>query len=303
MKDPYKVLGVDRTADADTIRKSFKKLARQFHPDVNKDEGAEDRFKEINTAYGIVGDEAKRKAWDEFGEASTRPGFDPDKARQWSQAGGNPFGQGGVEFDFGGGGDMDDLLSSLFGGGAAGGRMRRGQDVRASLTVDFLTSVLGGERELSIGRPTGGTDRIKVRIPPGVKDGGKLRIAGQGLPPRGGGPCGDLQLDLTVTPHPTLRRDGDDLELDLPLTIHEAMAGATITVPTPTGEVKVTVPPGSRAGQRLRIKGRGVQKAAPGHLYLVLQPTPPTSDDPDVLAAAKRLEEAYTSDIRAGLVL
>jgi DnaJ-class molecular chaperone len=171
------------------------------------------------------------------------------------------------------------------------------------MPVDFLTSILGGEREIGVPRPNGATDRIKVRIPPGVRDGGKLKLAGQGLPPRGGGPCGDLHLELTVQPHPLLRRIDDDLELDLPITVFEAMAGASITVPTPTGDVKVTVPPGSRAGQRLRLKGRGVQKSVPGHLYLVLQPTPPASDDPDVLAAARVLEAAYKADVREGLKL
>lgn len=302
MNDPYRVLGVDRGADSDAIRKQFKKLARQFHPDVNKAPDAEDRFKEINTAYGILGDEDKRKAWDEFGEVSTRPGFDAEKARQYRQSGGNPFGRGGVEFEFGGG-DMDDLLSSLFAGGGVGGRMRRGQDVRAAMTVDFMTSILGGERELTVPRPNGSSDRIKVRIPPGVRDGGKLKIAGQGLPPRGGGPCGDLHLELSVPEHPNLRRVGDDLEMDLPLTVLEAMAGASITVPTPTGDVKVTVPAGSKVGQRLRLKGRGVQKSVPGHLVLVLQPTPPVSEDPEVLEAARKLEAAYTEDVRAGLTL
>lgn len=296
MKDPYRVLGVDKTADNDTIRKAFKKLARKFHPDINKDPGAEQRFKEINNAYGIVGDDEKRKNWDRFGEASTRPGFDPNLANQYGQPGASGF-----EFS----GNMDDFFSSLFGGGGQRARPRRtrGVDQRAALTIDFLDAVKGSEREIQVPRQDGSRDRIKVRIPAGVEDGQKLRLRGHGLPPPNGGPCGDLHLEITVRPHPILRRIGDDLEMDVPLTVLEAMQGTQVTVPTPTGDVKVRIPSGVQPGQRLRIKGRGMQKRIPGHLYLVLQPTPPKSEDPDVIAAAQRLEEAYLAPIRARLKL
>lgn len=300
MKDPYRVLGVDKSADNDTIRKAFKKLARKYHPDINQEAGAEERFKEINNAYGIVGDETKRKNWDRFGEASTRPGFDPDLAARYGRAGTQGF-------DFSGGGspDMDDFISSLFGGnrGAARPRRTRGVDQRASLQVDLLDAVRGADREIQVPRQDGSRDRIKVQIPAGVQDGQKLRLRGHGLPPPNGGPCGDLHLEITVRPHPVLRRVDDDLEMDVPLTILEAMQGTVVTVPTPTGDVKVKIPAGAQPGQRLRIKGRGMQKRIPGHLYLVLQPTPPPSTDPDVLAAAQRLEEAYLAPVRANLRL
>jgi len=302
MKDPYRTLGVPRSADADTIRKAFKKLARKYHPDVSKDPDADERFKEINSAYGIVGDEKKRKDWDEFGEASTRPGFDADKARQWGSMGGAGGAHGGMPF----GGDVDDLLQSLFRGGAGMGterRARRGSNLKASITIDLMDTVLGAEREIMLPQPDGRRERLTVRIPAGVSDGGRLKIRGQGHPPRGGGPCGDLVLEISVRPHPVLRRDGDDLEMDVPLTVYEAMAGTTVTVPTPTGDVKVTVPKNAKPGQRLRLKNRGVQKAVPGHLYLVLQPTPPPGDDPDVMQAARRLEEAYVGDLRGKLIL
>jgi DnaJ-class molecular chaperone len=304
MTDPYRALGVSKNADADTIRKAFKKLARTYHPDVNNDPGAEERFKEINSAYAILSDAEKRKNWDEFGEASTRPGFDADKARHFRNMGGGRAGfSGGFQ-----GGDVEDLLESLFRGGTGGmggmgARPSRGRDLRASLTIDFLTAIRGGEREMSIPQPDGSAQRLKVRIPAGVKDGGRLKLKGQGLPPRGGGPCGDLHIQLTVQEHPVLRRiyGTDDLEYDLPITILEAMRGTVVTVPTPTGDVKVTIPAGARPGQRLRIKGRGVQTRVPGHLYLILHPTPPDSDDPDVLMAAQRLEEAYVGDLRGHL--
>lgn len=305
MTDPYKVLGVDRGADSATIRKAYKKLARQWHPDVNKAPGAEDRFKEINAAYDVVGDDDKRKLYDEFGEASLRPGFDANQARAWKQAGG-ARGFGG--FDFGGGGgmggaDIDDLLGSLFGsGGFSGGRPMRGSDQQTEITVPFMTTVLGGEEHISIRRPDGQVETLRVPIPAGAQDGGRVRLRGQGLPPRGGGPCGDLLVILKVRPHPVLTRVDDDLELEVPLTVKEALVGGSITVPTPTGDVKVTVPPRVKSGTRLRLKGRGIQKKPPGHLYLVLRPTVPDSDDPEVLEAAERLELAY-GDVRAGLEL
>lgn len=297
MTDPYRVLGVPRTADADSIRKAYKKLARKYHPDISKEAGAEDRFKEINAAYDIVGDAEKRKNWDQYGEASTRAGFDPNQG---------PFGggAGGAGFH-----DMSDLFENLFRGGGGAGmggmggapRARRGSDRRATLGVDFMMAVRGGETEISVREPDGSVDRLKVRIPAGVTDGGKLKVRGRGLPPRGGGPCGDLILDISIRAHAVLKRSGDDLEMEIPLTVLEAMQGTKLTVPTPTGDVKVSIPAGVKSGQRLRLKNRGIQKSVPGHLYLILQPAVPTSTDPGVLAAAQRLEEAYVGDIRGHL--
>jgi DnaJ-class molecular chaperone len=201
------------------------------------------------------------------------------------------------------------LLSSLFGGGAPGQRAggfqgpRKGQDQQVELTIDFLTAVRGGDQRFTLRRADGTTESVTVPVPAGAKSGGRIRLKGQGLPPRGGGPCGDLLVHLTVADHPQLRRIEDDLELDVPVTVLEAMKGATITVPTPTGDVKVQVPPGSRSGSRLRLKGRGIQKrAGPGDLYLVIRPTVPTTQDPELLAAAERLEAAY-GDVRSALKL
>lgn len=311
MTDPYKVLGVAKNADSAAIRKAYKKLARQWHPDVNKEPRAEGKFKEVNAAYDILGDEEKRKLYDEFGDVSTRPGFDASQARAWKHGGG-----GGGFGGFGGGGgfggvDMEDLLGSLFGGGggpqggfAGATRPRRGPDQQAEIRVDFLTTVLGGEQAVSLRRPDGSVETLRVPIPPGANDGGRVRLKGQGLPPRGGGPCGDLLIQLQVREHPLLKRSGDDLEMEVPLTIKEALVGGSITVPTPTGDVKVTVPKGVRSGTRLRLKDRGVQKKPkPGHLYLILRPVVPESEDPAVVAAAEVLEAAYQADVRAELKL
>jgi curved DNA-binding protein len=309
MRNPYDVLGVARNADQEAIRKAYKTLARKYHPDRNKAVEAEAKFKEINAAYDVVGDDKKRKWYDEFGDVSLQPGFDPEKARAWSRAGGQSFrggpgpGVGGFDFGFGGdgGGGMDDLLGSLFGMGG-GKRTARGRDQQATLAVEPMLAIVGGETSINLQRPHG-AETLKVRIPAGVNDGGTLRLKGQGLPPPGGGPCGDLLLKLEVSPHPRLRRTGDDLELDVPITVLEALRGASITVPTPTGDVKVSIPAGSSSGARLRIRGRGVQRTGtPGDLFLRLQvATPPSA--PELIEAAEVLERAYTKPVRADLAL
>jgi DnaJ-class molecular chaperone len=198
---------------------------------------------------------------------------------------------------------MDDILASVFALDArARAAGRRGEHQTITLSVDPLIAIRGGDTTVEVRRPTGRSDRLKVRIPAGARDGGKLRLRGQGLPPPGGGPCGDLLIRLKVPDHPSLRRDGDDLEIDVPITVLEAIRGARITVPTPSGDVPVTVPPGALPGQRLRVAGQGVQRpASPGDLYLILRPTLPQSDDPTVLAAAEALERAYGGDVRADL--
>ncbi|MCO4747592.1 MAG: DnaJ domain-containing protein [Proteobacteria bacterium] len=296
MTDPYRALGVSRDADDDAIKKAFKKLAKKYHPDLNDSPEAEEKFKQANAAYAILGDADKRKAWDTFGEASTRPGFNADQARAWG-AGGGGFG------GFGGGGDMSDILESLFGGGAGRPRgPRKGADLRVRLQVDPMLAIRGGETTVRIGRPDGTSDNLKVRIPAGVSDGGKLRLRGQGHPPPGGGPCGDLIVILQIPDHPLLKRVDDNLELEVPITVGEAVRGGSITVPTPTGDVKVTVPAGITASKRLRLRGRGVQTKQPGDLYLSLRIVLPDAEAEGVAEAAEMLEGAY-EDVRGKLAL
>ncbi len=340
MTNPYATLGVVKTASQDEIKKAFKKLARQYHPDINKDPASEEKFKEVNAAYDAVGDPEKRKLYDEFGELALKPGFDAAKARAWQNASaGGGGGTGGFRFDFGDGAvDMEEFFSSMFGGGFGGGGRRtergsaqardprrghpdfsgfgtdfghggrhrstmRGQDQTIAVTIDAMTAILGGERRLSVPRYGGEVEHLNIRIPAGARDGGKLRLTGQGPPPPGGGACGDLIVALKVAEHPVLRRVDDDLEMDVPLTVLEAMEGAQITVPTPTGDVKVTVPAGVEPGQKLRLRGRGVQKrASPGDLYLLLQVVVPKTEDPALKAAAEALEAGYV-DVRGGLKL
>jgi curved DNA-binding protein len=271
MKDLYKTLGVAEDADEATVKKAYRKLAKEYHPDITGgDKRKTERFKEINEAYDVLGDAKKRKEYDRLKHAPVRPdgmpeGFDAEAFAQ--TFGRSRAGAGGVEFsgDF----DIGDIFSSLFGGGggAAGAgfdprrarqRPTRGADMSGRLDVTFLESVLGGKRTLR----TGSGSTVEVNIPPGVENGGRLRLPGQGAPaPARNGTPGDLYLDIEVRPDPHLHRRGSDIELDLPVTFSEAALGAKIEVPTVEGRVTVTVPPGTSSGARLRLRGRGVKNA------------------------------------------
>ena len=307
-QDFYAALGVARGAGEDEIRTAYRRLARQFHPDVNpNDKSAEDRFKEISYAYDVLSDPEKRTRYDEFGVAGLQAGFDPEQARafqRWSEgARRSPVHEAEGEAI-----DLDELFG-LFGGaaraGGAGGAWRRvPRRVRlapAEVTVDSLVAVLG--RELRLEVP--GRGPLRVRIPAGASDGTRVRLAGQGEPGAAGAPRGDLYLQLRVRPHPVFRREGDDLSLDLPVTIPELVLGASIEVPTPEGVATMRVPPHSRPGQRLRLRGKGAAKRGSserGDLYVRLAGVLPEGRDDELEELAKRMEPLYAGrDPRAGL--
>lgn len=318
-RDPYETLGVPKTADEGAIRKAFRKLAAKYHPDRNPGKDAEAKFKEINSANEILSDKDKRKLYDEFGEESLRQGFDANHAKAvrdfrrrgggaGGMPGGGPAGGGSVNFQdiFGGGsGDFGDMFGDLFGGragGAPGGGQRqrtprKAPDVEAEVTVDFVSAIRGSTVELS--RANG--DTVTVRIPAGVSEGGRLRISGEGAKIPNAQP-GDLLLTVRITPHPYFRREGDDLHLDLPITIVEAYEGAKVRVPTPEGEVSLKVPPKSQSGQLSRLRGRGVQrKGKPaGDLYVRFLVRVPDSDDPAVAQAIAELGK-HVTDPRDGI--
>ncbi len=291
----YDALGVSSDASEAEIKKAYKKLARKYHPDLNPgDPVAEERFKTISAAYDVLGDPEKRKLYDEFGEDATRVGFDPEQARahkRWrEQAAWRPGGQRAHGFDF----DAD-LFESLFGGRAAG--PRRGRDLHADLVTDFRTAALGGVRTLSFA--DGRT--LDVRIPPGVKDGGSIRLRGQGAPGHEGGPPGDLVITLHVEPDPIFERKGDDLHVEVPITVVEAVRGASIEVPTLNGSIRLKIPPRSQSGQALRVRNKGIARKdrPPGHLYVKLRVMAPDGElSDDVLDA---LQRAYVRDVRAEL--
>ena len=318
MRDLYSVLGVSRSADQDTIRKAYKKLARRYHPDLNKSAAAAEKFKEINAAYDMIGDEKKRKLYDQFGEAATRPGFDAEQARRWQQAGGGfggGFGHGRpgrgrargrgdfADFGFGGGGpqgggmNMEDLLGSMFGGRARG--PRRGSDIEETVRLS-LSEALAGH---SITVHASGHGTLKVRIPSGIHDGGTVRLRGKGRPSPLGGNPGDLLLRIEIAPHPLLKREGNNLLMDVPLTVHEAMVGGSVEVPTPDGTVRVKIPAGVKGGERLRLRQRGMplKDDARGDLYLILRPALPKTKDPEALQLAEQLAAFYTEDVRGKL--
>lgn len=318
-KDLYAVLGVSKKADPETIKKTYRKLASRLHPDKNPGKGSETRFKEVTQAYQVLSDPKKRALYDEFGEESLRAGFDEEQARMAKKFGG--FGRGGgrgVSFDIGdlfgggmgggrgGGGGIGDMFGDLFGrgrrpgGGAPSRQQFRGQDVTSDVTVDFRQAVQGATIELV---PAHRPDRrVSVRIPPGATEGSRVRVKGQGQPSPMGGAAGDLLLTVHVRPHPHFALDGQDLRLDLPITIEEAFRGAQVRVPTPHGDVKLTVPKHTQSGQVVRLRGKGVQRKGkqPGDLLVRFLVTYPAKDEPAV-AQAIELLGGLSDDPRADL--
>ena len=259
-EDPYKVLGVARDAPDEEIRRVYRKLAKQLHPDLNPKNpaAAEEKFKKVSSAYDIVGDPEKRKQYDR-GEIDAN-----GEARRYQRthAGGAPFGgRGRQEEEFG----FGDIFSDLFGrgrGGEAGGPFAaRGRDVRYTLEIDFLEAAGGAKKRVTM--PDGGV--LDLSVPEGVADGQVLRLKGKGSPGVRGTEAGDALVEIRVRPHPHFARAGDDIALDLPITIDEAVLGAKVEVPTVSGRVQVTIPKGTSSGRVFRLKGKGVRNIATGH--------------------------------------
>lgn len=370
-RDYYQILGVDRRASHDEIRKAYRKLARKFHPDINPgNKDAENKFKDLSAAYDVLSNEKKRKLYGEFGEAGLAAGFDADKVRshqQWQEK--SARSGGGYEFN------MDDL-GDLFGG--LGGRIRQGptaargvthgQDIESSMEIDFLDAVRGFQTAITLERPMlcavcngagtkagskpatcpechgsgsvsvaqgplqfrrtcprclgngqlpgdpcatcGGAGRvlrpetIRVNIPPGAEPGKRIRLRGKGEAGIRGGPAGDLFITPTIRPHPILTRSGGDLTMELPITVGEALRGASVAVPTPSGTINVKIPAGAQSGQQLRIKGKGVaahgQRPA-GDLYLRLMIRVPK--DEIAHEVIEKFDQAYGEDVRQDLRL
>ncbi len=297
-KDLYAELGVARDAPEEEIRRSYRRLARESHPDVNPDDpAAEERFKEVSFAHEVLSDPEKRRTYDEFGHEGLARGFSPDQARayrEWSRgAGRGPFGpDAGFHFE--------DLFESLFGGRMQRGP-QRGADVQSEVSVDFLATVMG--REVRVRVPDRGT--LRVRIPAGAEDGTRVRLGGQGRPGLDGGPPGDLYLVLRVRPHSFYTRDEADLFVDVPVTLPELILGTTVEVPTPEGSVSMKVPPRSPNGRKLRLRGQGGLlrgRGERGDLYVRLVAELPESDDPKLEELAHELEPLYEGqDVRSRL--
>ncbi len=315
-RDLYEILGVSRTASTEEIKKAYRKLAKQYHPDVNPgNKAAEEKFKVVTAAFEVLSDEKRRKLYDEFGADALRTGFDEKKAeeyRRWKRQGAP---QGGMPFDFGdfstvdvgdyGAFDFGSLFGDLFGGGVRG-RARRGPvrqagpDARARIEIALRDAVLGAERDVRVDGRT-----LRVKIPAGVSDGSQIRLAGQGSPGLHGGPAGDLFLEVKLREHPHVRVAGKDLEVDLPVTIPEAVNGGEVRLPTFEGPVSLRVPKGARSGMRLRLRGKGLPdlRGGPrGDLYAVVQLVLP-SESEALRKAVRPLEGLYEGDPRSGISL
>jgi curved DNA-binding protein len=284
-QDYYEALGVAQDASADDIRRAYRQLARKYHPDVNKEPGAEDRFKQISEAYDVLRDPEKRGRYDRLG-ANWRSGQDMSGAGGHGTADAGGFGQGfspggfGADDGFGdvfGGGGFSDFFESFFGprasrsGGAAGraGFSMRGSDLEAELELSLEEAARGGKRWLSLGDGRS----LEVDIPRGVRDGQRIRVSGHGQVGIGDGPVGDLFLRVRLKPHPRFRVEGRDLYIDLGVSPWEAALGAEVPVPTLDGDARVKVPPGSSCGRRLRLRGQGLPGsggAPAGDLYAVV---------------------------------
>ena len=370
--DLYAVLGVQRQASADEIKKAYRKLARRLHPDVNPgNKQAEERFKEISQAYDVLSDPEKRKLYDEFGMDGLQAGFDAGQARAYRGRGTRRAAGAEEAFTTGGFGryaNFEDIFGNIFEGGGRAAT-RAGADAEATLEVDLLDAVRGLSTQLSVNRAeacatcggsgidnasstvcpecqgsghvqvghgpvafgrvcprcegrgrigtqpcatcggrgeTSHVERLNVRIPPGVDTGSRVRIAGKGAPGHGGGPPGDLYIVVRVRPHPLLERRGHDLYMDVPVTVGEAVLGASVTVPTPDGEVRVKVPAASQSGRLLRIRGRGVpalKGGTRGDLYIRLMIQVPADGGETVRQAVQAMEPAYGGDPRSNLRL
>lgn len=295
MKDPYATLGVQKTDSADAIRAAYRKLAKTHHPDLNpgKPEAAE-RFKEISVAYDLLSDADKRARYDR-GEIDASGNERPPQRpfyRDFADAGGQGRYRGHTGFDPE---NLEDILAQAFGG--RGGNQHftaRGSDARYTLTVGFLDAANGTMRRITL--PDGKT--LDVRIPAGVRDGHVLRLKGQGMPGIGGGPQGDALVEVVVAPHPLFRREGDDIIIELPVSIQEAVVGTSLEVPTIKGKVRLTIPPNSGTGTRLRLRGRGIHQ---GHQFVQLHVVLPPADEPELVEFLKSWEPRHPFNPRAGL--
>jgi len=307
--DFYKELGVARGASDDEIKKAYRKLAAQLHPDKNPgDKKAEARFKSVNRAYQTLSDSEKRSLYDEFGEEGLREGFNSAAARAYRGGGyrrGRSGGAMNIEDMFSTpgseppGSGIGDLFGDLFSraGRRGANPSMKGSDIASEVSVDFISALRGAELKL---RLQDGGEEITVRVPPGAGDGDKVRIAGHGAPGAFGGPHGDLILNIRVGKHPHFERSGLDLYLDLPITVGEAYHGAKVRVPTPDGAITLTVPKHAQSGQVARLKGRGVKrKTEQGDLYIRFQIKLPVAESDVLESAINTLESAMTGDVRA----
>ncbi|HWA97629.1 MAG TPA: DnaJ C-terminal domain-containing protein [Pirellulales bacterium] len=310
-EDFYKTLGVSRSASAEEIQKAYRDLARKYHPDLNPDDKtAKKKFQEVQAAFDVLGDQSKREMYDRYGSSFESAGQHPGGGRaSWTTSGGEGGGFEDVDLSqmFGGGfggeagGGFADLFNQFR--GARGGSTRSGRrgrngprprasDIESETEIPFNLAVTGGEFHLQVTRASG-VETLTVKIPPGVDEGSKIRLRGQGEPGAEGGPAGDLFLKVHVAPHPFFTRKGNNLHVRLPVALREAVDGAQVDVPTPRGTVSLKVPPGTSSGAKLRVRGYGVATKGkePGDLFAEVQIVLPPNLDAEARALIAKLDE------------
>jgi len=310
-KDYYQILGVPREATQDDIKRAYRKLARKYHPDVSKEKDAEARFKEVGEAYEVLKDPEKRAAYDQVGK-QWKAGQEFHPPPDWSR-----------EFDFRGGGFTEadpsrfsDFFRSIFGHGGRGGEhfehatfRARGSDQHAKILVDLEDAYHGATRTITLtipeldaqGNIVGQLRTLNVKIPKGIMAGQRIRLAGQGGAGFGGGPNGDLYLEVEFQPNPLFRAEKHDIYLELPVTPWEAALGTTVVAPTLGGKVELKIPPGSQTGAKLRLKGRGLPGKTPGDQYVVLRLVTPPADTPEAKALYRTMAEKLPLNPREAL--
>jgi curved DNA-binding protein len=310
-KDYYATFGLPREASPEEIKHAYRKLARKYHPDVSKAADAETRFKELGEAYAVLKDPEKRAAYDQMGSQwQAGQDFQPPPGFEF----------GGRGFDPGAGNDLDqsDFFEALFGHQARGARHpgahqpnepARGEDHHAKVMIDLIDAYRGAQRSISLRAPMLDAQghvvmrerQLDVSIPKGIRAGQHLRLAGQGQPGHGGGPAGDLFLEVGFNPHPQFRVDGRDVFLDLPLAPWEAALGCSIPVPTPEGKLQLTIPAGSAAGRQLRLKGKGLPGDPPGDLYAILGIALPPAVSENEKEAYRAMAKAFDFNARPSM--
>lgn len=316
-KDYYEIMGLKREASPEDIKRAYRKLARKYHPDVSKEKNAEEKFKELGEAYEVLRDPQKRANYDLLGSNwKANQEFKPPPDWNWQQQQGN--------FDFGGGGytevnpeQFSDFFESLFGQRGfhrAGARQHRpsssrGEDIHSKIAISLEEAYNGTTRTLQLsvpeitpeGRVQTKERTLKVKIPPGVKQGQQIRLTAQGGPGTGGGPNGDLYLEIELLPNSIFHADGTDIYVTLPITPWEAALGATVPAPTLGGVVEVKIPPGAHSGQKLRLKGRGLPAQTPGDEYIVLQIEVPKAETEAARDLYKQMAEQMPFNPRTKL--